>query len=582
MHNYDNMHLIMKWTSVALKTILSFAAVTVLALSTCAPNVYAASASAPFTTGAKVSFTFDDGFNSALTQAAPVLDKYGFPGTEYVVTGCVGMVTVPNTCSASPNASYLTWDEIAQLNKTYGWEIASHTASHPQLATDLSSGVLSAQQLADELSNSQTELAAHGISATDFADPYGDYSSETIRQIAKYYASHRAFADQGTNSFPYNDYLLTVRQVQGDVSVDTVKGYIDQAKAQDSWLILVFHDIKADDDPTYNAAQDAYQYKAGDLDQIAAYVQSQNVPVTDIAHGLANSETNLFANGNFNNGVADGWIASDPEKIKSDQAGNGSYDGTAIGPAYSISLTGAEEDASLFSPVVLVDPAEAYVLKSYVNVLIPGGEVDFYIDEYDADNNWISGYYYDGVIATANPTVSNLNFLYEPTSSNVAKMSLQVIVHGATTAAYVDNIQMFPLSDLIVKEDVTTPEETEEPAPATTTGGNGAEPSQTAILATSVVTDGATASPSQNTGGGQVKSATTDSGITTAPTTEPAVTANTTQNKAAAVNGSKVRKTWLWALILFAAGTTLIIIRSRRVPAAEPVSHEEPNKKSKS
>src|ERR1051325_8720864 len=79
---------------------------------------------------AKVSFTFDDGYTSALTQAAPTLAKYGISGTNYIITGCVGMTTAPNTCRADTDKTYMTWDQIIQLKNTYGWDIGSHTVNH--------------------------------------------------------------------------------------------------------------------------------------------------------------------------------------------------------------------------------------------------------------------------------------------------------------------------------------------------------------------------------------------------------------------------------------------------------------------
>lgn len=85
--------------------------------------------------GPLVSFTFDDGAQSALTQAAPTLQKYGLTGTNYVATGCVGMTTVPNTCRANTDVPYMTWSQILQLQNTYGWEIGSHTVNHQCLVS---------------------------------------------------------------------------------------------------------------------------------------------------------------------------------------------------------------------------------------------------------------------------------------------------------------------------------------------------------------------------------------------------------------------------------------------------------------
>ena len=66
------------------------------------------------------------------------------------------------------------------------------------------------------------------------------------------------------------------------------------------------------------------------------------------------------------------------------------------------------------------------------------GEVGFYVDEYDASGNWISGKYATGARAVGASTVS---FNYTPTSTNVKSASLQIILVGNSgIIAYVDNV----------------------------------------------------------------------------------------------------------------------------------------------
>ena len=145
------------------------------------PKTYAAS----LTPGPRVSFTFDDALVSSLTQAAPTLAKYGFVGTDFVPTGCVG---TSGTCPAEPSHVYMSWDQVTQLKNTYGWEIASHTVNHPLLAsTDPSTQpqALTPAQVDNELTTSKLTLGNNGITATDFATPYGDWTPPVLAQIAR-------------------------------------------------------------------------------------------------------------------------------------------------------------------------------------------------------------------------------------------------------------------------------------------------------------------------------------------------------------------------------------------------------------
>lgn len=395
----------------------------------------------------KISFTFDDGFTSALTQAAPALQKYGYTGTEFVITGCVGMTTTPNTCRASEDNTYMTWDQITQLKNAYGWEIGSHTVTHPLLVSaDEDTGyILTHEEMVYELSQSKADLAAHGINATSFADPYGDWNMTSLAEIAKLYAVHRPFADvvdyagdTHNNAYPYNELLPYVVQVQAGVTVNNVKQYIDRAKANNQLLVLVFHEIavNASTDP------DDYQYKTADLEAIAAYAQSQNMKNVNMTEAFQ-SGTNLLTNGDFESGST-GWTTDAPNAFTLDSGNNGAYPS----PTNAIKLTSSATNGHLFFDTIPVSAVESYVVKAYLNVLSVGNgsQVGFYIDEYDANGAYLS--------TQAKPSENSvwtemLNFSYVPSSAQVANVRVQIVVTAGTgLSGYLDQVQFFMVSGL--------------------------------------------------------------------------------------------------------------------------------------
>ncbi|HEY5153032.1 MAG TPA: polysaccharide deacetylase family protein [Candidatus Saccharimonadales bacterium] len=391
----------------------------------------------------KISFTFDDSLASTYTTAMPTLAKYGLTGTDYVITGCVGMTTAPNTCHANTDTTYMSWTQVETMQNN-GWEIGSHTVTHPYLATsDATDGqpnVLTAAQVTQELTQSKADLAAHGINATDFSTPYGDYNNAVLAQISKYYASQRGFADQNNNDWPsFNDYIINDYHVEGTTTVAQVEAKIDDAIANNRWLVLTMHNILAA--PSTNP--DDYEWGTAQLDQVAAYVKAKQtaglITSVHVNQGLVTSSTNLLPNASFNSGLAGGWTTDAPANITADGGNNGSYPD----PTNSIKLTSLPSgEAHLFSPKVTVSPGTTYVLKNFLNVQsISSGSVGFYIDEYDAGGNWISGQYRK---AEPSAFVEDMNFSYTPTSANVASASLQVIVGGTGITAYLDNVQWFP------------------------------------------------------------------------------------------------------------------------------------------
>ncbi len=401
-------------------------------------------ASVTYTPTAKISFTFDDGYATALTQAAPALAPYGLTGTSYIITGCVGMVKVPNTCRADTGKTYMTWDQISQLQNTYGWEIGSHTVNHYCLASsggDCQPNVLTPAQVNYELAQSKADLSAHGFNAVDMATPYGDYNNQVLAQIAKYYQTQRGFADVGNNNYPYSDYFVHIMQVQGKVTVAQVEKTIDQAITNHQWLILAMHTIK----PKASKNNNNYEWSTASLSAVASYVKSKQdgglIQPSNINKAVVTSGTNLLPNGSFNDGIADGWTTDSPAMITQDTATNGSFPD----PTNSIKLVASATDSHLFSPSVSVDPNSTYVLKNFLNVEVnPGGEIAFYIDEYDANGNWLSGQY---KAAERSSFVEEMNFAYTPTSAAVDRARLQVIITGGSgITAYLDNSQWFAVS----------------------------------------------------------------------------------------------------------------------------------------
>src|SRR3954469_10215377 len=68
-----------------------------------------------------VILNFDDAFESQYANAKPILDKYGYKATYYVVCNYIG------------NSGRLTWEDITALSNE-GHDIGSHTMNHADLS----------------------------------------------------------------------------------------------------------------------------------------------------------------------------------------------------------------------------------------------------------------------------------------------------------------------------------------------------------------------------------------------------------------------------------------------------------------
>lgn len=212
---------------------------------------------------ALVTLTFDDGWSTQYTSALPVMKKYGFIGTYFIVSG---FLTV--------QPDYMTVAQIASL-KAAGNQIGSHSVTHPDLTT------LSAAALTNEFKISQTALAAKfGGPIQDFASPYGTYSNTTVAAAAKYYRSQRS-TDSGYNSKDDLDvYRLRVQNMTNITTPAQVQAWVAQAAHDKTWLILVFHQLS----PVLSTGD--YDTTPANLDTEMSNLKTSGVPVVTMSQAI--------------------------------------------------------------------------------------------------------------------------------------------------------------------------------------------------------------------------------------------------------------------------------------------------------
>lgn len=117
-----------------------------------------------------VILTFDDGSETTYTTALPIMQKYKFTGTAYLVFNYIGI------------PAYLNKDEIRALYAA-GWEIGSHGLSH----TDLPSHP---KRQGDEIVQSRRWLEQFlEMPVRSFSYPFGTYDDDSL-----YFVHHAGYS----------------------------------------------------------------------------------------------------------------------------------------------------------------------------------------------------------------------------------------------------------------------------------------------------------------------------------------------------------------------------------------------------
>jgi peptidoglycan/xylan/chitin deacetylase (PgdA/CDA1 family) len=125
-----------------------------------------------------VVLTFDDGYADTLTTAAPLLRRYGFTATCYVVSNAIGTYNRWDAEYLRETKPLMSREQLEQWLAA-GMEVGSHSLSHQRLR-ELPRAV--AQY---EIVESRAALhSMFGVPIDHFAYPFGDFTDDIVELVA--------------------------------------------------------------------------------------------------------------------------------------------------------------------------------------------------------------------------------------------------------------------------------------------------------------------------------------------------------------------------------------------------------------
>jgi peptidoglycan/xylan/chitin deacetylase (PgdA/CDA1 family) len=137
------------------------------------------------TLGRSFVLTFDDGFQDILLRAYPILERFGFTATVFLVAGCMGSPSNWWGQEGTRSGQLLSLAEARELARR-GYILGSHTIGHPFL------NLLDDQLAFEEIRNSRVFLQERLELQVDFFSyPYSvsDARLERMVQSAGYLAA---------------------------------------------------------------------------------------------------------------------------------------------------------------------------------------------------------------------------------------------------------------------------------------------------------------------------------------------------------------------------------------------------------
>ena len=164
--------------------------------------------------GRAVALTFDDAYHDFLTEAWPLLQKYGFSAMVFVVTEFVGGTAAWDAAYGDP-APLLSWDEIRMLAGE-GVSFGAHSACHPYFTR------LGTRELIEEGRRSRARLEAElGREVTVMSYPFGENDIRVRLAMAAACGYRCAVTTEpGCSRLGDNPMALPRQEVCGDDDLD--------------------------------------------------------------------------------------------------------------------------------------------------------------------------------------------------------------------------------------------------------------------------------------------------------------------------------------------------------------------------
>ncbi|MBV8757016.1 MAG: IPT/TIG domain-containing protein [Deltaproteobacteria bacterium] len=225
---------------------------------------------APHFPNGVVSFTFDDGFATQNDVAAPILAAKGFTGTAYVI---VDEIDKPDRLSLS---------ELKSLTAA-GWDIGAH--AYTQVDHALHFTELSPNEVEDDMVNTRAWLIANQLTGYDHcAYPSGEFDRNVLALAGTYFTSCRTIYAGQQELFPPSDSRrLRVGYITSSVPLSVAQEYVEEARENHEWLILVFHKL-VDGTPAAST-----EWRTADFQALVDQVAASGLPVATVTDVYATS-----------------------------------------------------------------------------------------------------------------------------------------------------------------------------------------------------------------------------------------------------------------------------------------------------
>lgn len=171
---------------------------------------------------AAVSYTYDDGYPDHVTLAAPMLDRYGFKGTFFLIVGNVLENDSAAQASEDNGEPATSWDDWRRIAAN-GHEIGNHSWSHANLKDK------DAATVEYEVNHAYDVITEEiGTAPVSFCFPFNMHDAASREVVRRRHLFYRGYQKTyGGSSF----------------TASQANTYVNQAIAGGEWMVGMIHAI---------------------------------------------------------------------------------------------------------------------------------------------------------------------------------------------------------------------------------------------------------------------------------------------------------------------------------------------------
>ena len=180
----------------------------------------------------RIAITFDDGYLDAFTNALPILKKYDFKATFFLVANRVGCANDWDDAPGLLGEPLMDWHHINEM-ADYGINFGAHSCTHPDLTA------IPAQQAEEEIRESRRiieEQLQRPIRA--FSYPYSQFNESIVKMVSEngyYFAC--TYTPGYVGGAGKQRFLM---QRTGILATDTIEDFADKVQARLHWRFRKF------------------------------------------------------------------------------------------------------------------------------------------------------------------------------------------------------------------------------------------------------------------------------------------------------------------------------------------------------